>query len=850
MNFITRKPVMRDRLLSIFAIFALLFSTSGVPTTYAVTLEFENENPTSGEVVVDLLSAPANPGQCPDGYTKLMETYTGGITWTADANYSSVILVGGPDDLSLNKDPDGRDKYFYNVKMGDTITRTEHDISHICATSAVVQTGSITVTKEVLGYDGYWSFEFTGVEEGFTLTNTNKSKTFEALATGPYTITETAVDGFSYLNVSCEGAEVLADNTTNGIMFDLQAEEHVSCTFTNSKDPKEEEVNTCLIPSVVGHVEPFAVGASNETPLQTILNNTYGGGVVHVNADQMNYQVWDLASSNADYVNFDITILGKEASNVQTFGYYKAEDTASFVPLVTIPPTGVGVAIRVAIPTSLVDSIGFAIETTGLETGRWYSEYSLNPESKDNVAVYNPSPNTYVLAFEDQKDGDDDYNDLVVEIKDVTCTEDTTPKEDITMCKYDTAGAPQTGWGMILSNGVEGGTHTHHTLDNGCVTVSVNPTEGPWTVMEEERANWSLESIVFHNGEAMLDGDGITETGCRFFTEEAIEETLALDDGDRFLCAFTNQRNESGGTGEIINSCFLPSTGGRDGAVTIGTSYETSLPDILSNYGYGFIDIISDQKNYQTWTFAHPSIEQVTFDITVLGKYADNRQAFIYYEAENGTEFVPLFQTSGHSAGLPEINMSQSISVTIPRAFATTVGFAIQTEGDNTDTWHSEPVLNREQIDNVAVYNPESNTFILAFEDRLDYDNDYNDLVIKIGNMECGEIPQNGEDGETGIIVRSAGGGGGCINCDTRSVEDSSESLPEGEARGESDRRDTGTASTQDPEGDVRGDQVSVVPLGAANTGAGGTSQTTLPMLGLFLLTLGIGVLRRVQLHA
>ena len=97
-------------------------------------------------------------GQCPEGYTKLMETYSGGISWTADRDYLSVILVGGPDNAN-NKDADGRNKYFSDVQAGDVIARDAHEISHICAILAptyvpVVVTPQAPTFTDLCGTEG------------------------------------------------------------------------------------------------------------------------------------------------------------------------------------------------------------------------------------------------------------------------------------------------------------------------------------------------------------------------------------------------------------------------------------------------------------------------------------------------------------------------------------------------------------------------------------------------------------------------------------------------------------------------------------------------------------------------
>ena len=77
-------------------------------------------------VAMEAEGAEDPPGQCVQGYTKIVDDYQGGASWVADADYESVILAGGtPGDL--------RDVEFTDVKSGETLTHPDFDISHICA---------------------------------------------------------------------------------------------------------------------------------------------------------------------------------------------------------------------------------------------------------------------------------------------------------------------------------------------------------------------------------------------------------------------------------------------------------------------------------------------------------------------------------------------------------------------------------------------------------------------------------------------------------------------------------------------------------------------------------------------
>jgi hypothetical protein len=98
---------------------------------------------------------PLNPGQCPAGYNKIVDGYDDGLSWTSDGNYTGVVLAGGPPGEN-NQDPDGRSKYFYDVKAGDTIAREAHDISYICATTDATLLPLAGTTEPESVVSGQW----------------------------------------------------------------------------------------------------------------------------------------------------------------------------------------------------------------------------------------------------------------------------------------------------------------------------------------------------------------------------------------------------------------------------------------------------------------------------------------------------------------------------------------------------------------------------------------------------------------------------------------------------------------------------------------------------------------------
>lgn len=207
------------------------------------------------------------------------------------------------------------------------------------------------------------------------------------------------------------------------------------CVAFNVKKPVE---NTCSIPNTLGSTQPFELGISPETPLATIFaNNSISLDPV---LDQKNFQKWDVASGTIS-VSMDVELLAKYAGNNQVFGYYLNSNPASFVPVfrvgtpanpayASLPEASVGSTYPVTI-TGLTGtpSFGFAIATDPSAPNTYFTEVLMNPGEtpRDHAAVYNPAPNTYIIAFEDQPiltsgGADRDFNDVVVRVKNVRCT--------------------------------------------------------------------------------------------------------------------------------------------------------------------------------------------------------------------------------------------------------------------------------------------------------------------------------------------------------------------------------------------------------------------------------------------
>ena len=117
-------------------------TTASMTSTTTQTRVIEVADPDCAQLTIDECLPP---GHCPPGFEVKYEgdhPSIDGLSFTADQDYDVVILVGGPPNPGKNKDPEGRNKFFYDVAKGDVISREAHDISHVCG--KVITTTSTT----------------------------------------------------------------------------------------------------------------------------------------------------------------------------------------------------------------------------------------------------------------------------------------------------------------------------------------------------------------------------------------------------------------------------------------------------------------------------------------------------------------------------------------------------------------------------------------------------------------------------------------------------------------------------------------------------------------------------------
>ena len=312
----------------------------------------------------------------------------------------------------------------------------------------------------------------------------------------------------------------LGDGDYNDIVIEI---DEVTCNRT------PQVINSCLIPSTLKDKGEFIIESDSGEKTVAEMLADHGYASVDIAADQRNYQVWNLADADADSVTFTMRVLGKRAGNTQIVGYYKAGDDLTFTPVLTQSlDTNGESSVSVTIPAEYANSFGFALQSADKT---WFSEKALNDDEKDHVAVYNPSANTYLLAFEDFNNlGDSDYNDIVIEIAGVTCNRDGGDGDNEDKDTYEIFGfvwhdededdnrdeePVLEGWTVRAVN-VENNEAIYFDVTDENGRYSFFVPAGTWEISELTEDGWVLLSLA--------DGDGTYTV-----TVPEVEEFTLLD---------------------------------------------------------------------------------------------------------------------------------------------------------------------------------------------------------------------------------------------------------------------------------------------------------------------------------
>ncbi len=97
------------------------------------------------------------------------------------------------------------------------------------------QLGTMIVKKVMVGDTD--TFDFTGDVAG-SISSNNGTITVNNVVPGPYSSVESVKSGWELTNISCDDINSTVDISTRTASFNVEANETVTCTFTNTKTPK------------------------------------------------------------------------------------------------------------------------------------------------------------------------------------------------------------------------------------------------------------------------------------------------------------------------------------------------------------------------------------------------------------------------------------------------------------------------------------------------------------------------------------------------------------------------------------------------------------------------------------
>jgi len=158
----------------------------------------------------------------------------------------------------------------------------------------VIETGTITIVKESVPPDGT-DFAFTGDLGGFTLDDADPddndgiddSVTITDVAVGDYSVSELVPAGWYLYSVSCVGGD--SDPINDGVNIHLDADEEITCTFSNVKFGislrPEKDINlvgemhwvtATLDPAWAGIPVLFEIAGANPQNDETVMTNGIG----------------------------------------------------------------------------------------------------------------------------------------------------------------------------------------------------------------------------------------------------------------------------------------------------------------------------------------------------------------------------------------------------------------------------------------------------------------------------------------------------------------------------------------------------------------------------------------------
>jgi hypothetical protein len=213
--------------------------------------------------------------------------------------------------------------------------------------------------------------------------------------------------------------------------------------------------------------------------------------------------------------------------------------------------------------------------------------------------------------------------------------EDLTP---ITMCKFIGESA-QSGWGMTLSNTGEDATeYVTETDETGCVTISVDLADGPWTVVEENREGYTQETVESSEEDTVVPvGESDLEM-CEFgIPSEEVGDS-------EYSCSFFNSQDEidNDEQSSFSSGTRVGSRSSRPQARVLGASTSLDEGDFCTEpYITGVLGYEHDNDSAQVVRLQNFLNDHMTAGLAVTGVFeTSTRQAVMDFQLRYASDIL------------------------------------------------------------------------------------------------------------------------------------------------------------------------------------------------------------------